>query len=156
MLSPENLHLGMMLAETGMLEHAVAEVMAKPQLLMMTEASPTAKSAVRRHIRKWRHSVKRRLSNDCITEELKREIELYQNAVLLSQSEFYHQAKGIIKQLEGRSSFYLEARRMLEKNVAKETPMFQAYFCNKWYEHLSSTIKNVQEKELAAHKEAAE
>ncbi|MBV7296563.1 ATPase RavA stimulator ViaA [Enterovibrio paralichthyis] len=153
MLSPESLQLGMMLAETGMLEHAVTEVMAKPQLLMMTEASPTAKSAVRRHIRKWRHSVKRRLSNDCITEELKQEIQLYQDAVSLSQHDFYQQAKSIIKQLEGRSSFYLEARRMLEKNVAKETPMFQAYFCNKWYEHLAATIKDVQEKELETHKE---
>ncbi|MEZ8140479.1 protein viaA [Enterovibrio norvegicus FF-33] len=151
MISPESLQLGMMLAETGMLEHAVSEVMAKPQLLLMTEANPSAKSAVRRHIRKWRHSVKRRLSNDCITEELKLEITLYQEAVQLTQHEFSQNAKGMIKQLEGKSEFYLSARRMLEKNTSQETPMFQSYFCNKWYEHLASSIKNAQQKELEAH-----
>ncbi|WP_028022546.1 ATPase RavA stimulator ViaA [Enterovibrio calviensis] len=153
MISPESLHLGMMLAETGMLEHAVTEVMAKPQLLLVTETSPTAKSAVRRHIRKWRHSVKRRLSNDCITEELKQEIALYQEAVQLTQIEFSQRAKSMIKQLEGKSEFYLGARGMLEKNMSQETPMFQSYFCNKWYEHLAASIKDAQQKELEAHKD---
>ncbi|SKA50883.1 ATPase RavA stimulator ViaA [Enterovibrio nigricans] len=153
MVSPESLHLGMMLAETGMLEHAVTEVMAKPQLLVLTESSPGAKSAVRRHIRKWRHSVKRRLSNDCITADLKQELTFYQEAVQMSQQTFSENAKGMIKQLEGKSVFYLEARRLLEKNIAQETPMFQAYFCNKWYEHLASSIKDAQQKQLEAHKD---
>ncbi|KXF83268.1 ATPase RavA stimulator ViaA [Enterovibrio coralii] len=153
MVSPESLHLGMMLAETGMLEHAVTEVMAKPQLLVLTESSPSAQTAVRRHIRKWRHSVKRRLSNDCITDDLKQELKLYQEAVQMSQETFLDSAKGMIKQLEGKSVFYLEARRLLEKNIAQETPMFQAYFCNKWYEHLASSIKDAQKKELEAHKD---
>lgn len=153
MLSPESLHLGMMLAETGMLEHAVNEVMAKPQLLMMTEASPSAKSAVRQHIRKWRHSVKRRLSTDCITDDLRQEIQLYQQAVSLSQQDFVSHAKPMIKKLEGKSGFYLEARRLIEKNVANETPMFQAYFCKKWYEYLAVAIQNAQQKELKSHKE---
>nr|WP_269808864.1 ATPase RavA stimulator ViaA [Enterovibrio nigricans] len=127
--------------------------MAKPQLLVLTESSPGAKSAVRRHIRKWRHSVKRRLSNDCITADLKQELTFYQEAVQMSQQTFSENAKGMIKQLEGKSVFYLEARRLLEKNIAQETPMFQAYFCNKWYEHLASSIKDAQQKQLEAHKD---
>ncbi|MGF1704784.1 ATPase RavA stimulator ViaA [Enterovibrio baiacu] len=153
MISPESLQLGMMLAETGMLEHAVTEVMAKPQLLVMTEASPNAKASVKRHVRKWRHSVKRRLSNDCITDELKQEIVAYQEAVAMSQQAFTDNAKSLMKSLEGKSSFYLKARRMIEKNIAQETPMFQAYFCNKWYQYLAAAIQAAQEKELEAHKE---
>ncbi|MFD2178224.1 ATPase RavA stimulator ViaA [Veronia pacifica] len=153
MLSPESLQLGMMLAETSMLENAVGDLLAKPELLVLTDASPAAKTAVRQHIRKWRHGVKRRLSTDCITENLKKELELYQQAVGMSHGEFEQNCRDMAKKLEGKSHFYLEARRLIDRNGKTHNPMFQEYFCDKWHQHLAESIKKAQKRELAIHKD---
>lgn len=153
MLSAESLNLGLMLAESGVLENAVNELMAKPQLMVLTERSPAAKRAIKSHIRRWRHGVKRRLSSECMTEELKQEIDLYQQLVQMDEQAFSQNSSKLIKQLEGVSGFYLEARRLLEKNSLNPNPMFQSYLCNKWHQHLAETIREAQEKQLEVHKE---
>jgi hypothetical protein len=47
MLSAESLNMGLMLAESGLLDAAMTELMSHPQLLVLTERSPAIKRAVK-------------------------------------------------------------------------------------------------------------
>jgi len=59
----------------------------------------------------------------------------------------------VIKKLEWHSAFYLQARRLMEKNKGLNNPMFPHYFCDQWYQSLSEAIRQAQLTELEANKE---
>lgn len=149
----EGINLALMLAESGIIDNAVHEVMARPQLLMAAEASPGIKGAMKNQVMKWRGQVKNKISNVSIEEQFSQELELYQAASNWSQEEFMDNIDTVIRKLEGNSAFYFKAKRLNAREHEKHNPMFQSYFCNTWYEYLSHALKEAQANDLEQHKD---
>ncbi|ELR65700.1 hypothetical protein C942_00785 [Photobacterium marinum] len=153
MPATDTLNLAMMLAESGIIDNAVNELMTRPQLLMAAESNPDIKTAMKNQIIKWRGHIHKRMPSVSVEEQFKREIGLYQEACQWEPEYFIEQVDSVVKQLEGHSSFYFKARSLLERENQKHNPMFQSYFCNLWYEYLSKALIDAQQTELEQHKE---
>ncbi|KGK17937.1 protein viaA [Vibrio navarrensis] len=152
MLGADSLNLALMIADSGIVESAVNDLMARSQLMVMAE-NQGVKSSVKNHLLKWRGSVKRRITKVCETERFQQELSLYQSVIHLSEREFFEQIDEVVKKLEWHSAFYMQARRLLEKNKGVFNPMFPHYFCDQWYQSLSDAVKQAQLTELEANKE---
>lgn len=152
MLGADSLNLALMIADSGIVESAVNDLMARSQLMVMAE-NQGVKSSVKSHLLKWRGSVKRRITKVCETERFQQELSLYQSVIHLSEREFFEQIDEVVKKLEWHSAFYMQARRLLEKNKGVFNPMFPHYFCDQWYQSLSDAVKQAQLTELEANKE---
>lgn len=152
MLGADSLNLALMIADSGIVESAVNDLMARSQLMVMAE-NQGVKSSVKNHLLKWRGSVKRRITKVCETERFQQEVSLYQSVIHLSEREFFEQIDEVVKKLEWHSAFYMQARRLLEKNKGVFNPMFPHYFCDQWYQSLSDAVKQAQLTELEANKE---
>ncbi|ELV8626895.1 ATPase RavA stimulator ViaA [Vibrio cidicii] len=152
MLGADSLNLALMIADSGIVESAVNDLMARSQLMVMAE-NQGVKSSVKNHLLKWRGSVKRRITKVCETERFQQELSLYQSVIHLSEREFFEQIDEVVKKLEWHSAFYMQARRLLEKNKGVFNPMFPHYFCDQWYQSLSDAVKQAQVTELEANKE---
>ncbi|EJN6829531.1 ATPase RavA stimulator ViaA [Vibrio cidicii] len=152
MLGADSLNLALMIADSGIVESAVNDLMARSQLMVMAE-NQGVKSSVKNHLLKWRGSVKRRITKVCETERFQQELSLYQSVIHLSEREFFEQIDEVVKKLEWHSAFYMQARRLLERNKGVFNPMFPHYFCDQWYQSLSDAVKQAQLTELEANKE---
>ncbi|QPL56040.1 ATPase RavA stimulator ViaA [Vibrio navarrensis] len=152
MLGADSLNLALMIADSGIVESAVNDLMARSQLMVMAE-NQGVKSSVKNHLLQWRGSVKRRITKVCETERFQQEFSLYQSVIHLSEREFFEQIDEVVKKLEWHSAFYMQARRLLEKNKGVFNPMFPHYFCDQWYQSLSDAVKQAQVTELEANKE---
>lgn len=153
MLGIDGLNLALTLVESGMLESAVNEILAKSQVAMAVE-NTAVKQSIKAHVGKWSANTKERLTKISETERFQREIQLYQETIILDEVEFIQQCPLIIEQLQWHSSFYIEAKRIYEKNKHELNPLFPHYFCDLWYKSLSNAIKDAQLVELESDKEA--
>lgn len=149
----EGVNLAMMLAESGIIDNAVNELMMRPQLIMAAESNPGIKAAMKSQINKWRSQVQQRITKVSIEDCFKQEIALYQEACSWEPDYFYDHVDSIVKQLEGHSSFYFKAKSLLDRDHQKHNPMFQSYFCNQWYQDLAKALTDAQQAELEQHKE---
>ncbi|KLV05388.1 protein viaA [Photobacterium aquae] len=149
----ESMNLAMMLAESGIIDNAVHELMLRPQLIMAAESNPGIKNAMKDQIMKWRGQVQQRITKVSIEERFQQEIELYQEASHWDADHFVQHIHTVVKQLEGHSAFYFKAKSLLEKDHQKHNPMFQSYFCNQWYQYLAQALNDAQRNELEQHKE---
>ncbi|KDM89927.1 ATPase RavA stimulator ViaA [Photobacterium galatheae] len=149
----EGINLAMMLAESGMIENAVNELMTRPQLMMAAEASPGMKSAMKLQIQKWRGYVQHRIAKVDVADRFSQELALYQKVRQWSSETFIDNAEQVVKELEETSGFYFKARKLLEHEQKKHNPMFHSYFCHQWYEHLQEALKAAQQNELEHHKD---
>ncbi|OZS44177.1 ATPase RavA stimulator ViaA [Photobacterium sanguinicancri] len=149
----ESINLAMMMAESGMVDSAIHELLMRPQLIMAAEANPGIKMAMKNQIIKWRGQVQQRITKVSIEDRFKQEITLYEQAIKWNEEYFIAEADGIVKQLEGHSTFYFKAKSLVTKEHAKHNPMFQTYFCSQWHQHLIDTLKQAQLEELEQHKE---
>ncbi|MDX1302955.1 ATPase RavA stimulator ViaA [Photobacterium sp.] len=149
----EGLNLALMLSESGIIDNAVHEMMIRPQLLMAAEANAGVKTAMKNQIMKWRGQVKHRMTKTSVEEHFQQEMDLYQEARNWDPDYFFDQADNIVKKLEGHSAFYFKAKSLVDKEHQKHNPMFQSYFCNLWYQHLSQALQEAQLTELEQHKE---
>lgn len=152
MLGADGLNLALMIADSGMIDSAVNDLMARSQMMVVTE-NRGVKSSVKNHLLKWRGSVKKRITRVCETERFQQELALYQEVIYWDEDQFFQQIPDVIQKLEWHSAFYLQARRMLEKNKGLHNPMFPHYFCDQWYKSLSDAIRQAQLTELEANKE---
>ncbi|EGA71256.1 hypothetical protein VISI1226_04537 [Vibrio sinaloensis DSM 21326] len=152
MLGADGLNLALMIADSGMIDSAVNDLMARSQMMVVTE-NRGVKSSVKNHLLKWRGSVKKRITRVCETERFQQELALYQEVIYWNEEQFFEQIPDVIKKLEWHSAFYLQARRMIEKNKGVHNPMFPHYFCDQWYKSLSDAIRQAQLTELEANKE---
>ena len=152
MLGADGLNLVLAIADSGMLDSAVNELMARSQVMMVAE-NPGVKSSVKNHLLKWRGRVKKRITKVCETERFQQEIALYQEVIYWNESEFFERIPDVIKKLEWHSAFYLQARRLIEKNKGINNPMFPHYFCDQWYQSLSDALRQAQLSELKANQE---
>ncbi len=154
MLGADSLNLAIMIADSGLVEGAMNDLMARSQVMMMAE-NPGMKSSVKQHLQKWRGKVQRRVTKVCETERFRHELALYQEVIHWDEAQFFDQIETVIKKLEWHSAFYMQARRLLEKNKGINNPMFPHYFCDQWYQSLADAIKDAQIAELEANKEKA-
>ncbi|MBA5760761.1 ATPase RavA stimulator ViaA [Vibrio sp. 404] len=152
MLGADGLNLALMIADSGIIDSAVNDLMARTQVMAMAE-NRGIKSSVKNHLVKWRGSVKKRITKVCETERFQQELALYQEVIHWNEDEFFQKAPEVVKKLEWHSAFYMEARRLLEKNKGLTNPMFPHYFCDQWYNSLSDAIRQAQLTELKANKE---
>ncbi|UUM32706.1 ATPase RavA stimulator ViaA [Vibrio japonicus] len=152
MLGADGLNLALMIADSGIIDSAVNDLMARSQVMAMAE-NRGVKSSVKNHILKWRGSVKKRITKVCETERFQQELALYQEVIHWDEQQFFDEIPTILKKLEWHSAFYLQARRLIEKNKGLYNPMFPHYFCDQWYQSLSDAIKQAQLTELEANKE---
>ncbi|HAS6360771.1 TPA: ATPase RavA stimulator ViaA [Vibrio vulnificus] len=152
MLGADGLNLALMIADSGIVESAVNDLMARSQLMVMAE-NRGVKASVKNHLSKWRGSVKRRITKVCETERFQQELSLYQEVIHLTENEFFERIDDVVRKLEWHSAFYLQARRLLDKNKGLNNPMFPHYFCDRWYQSLFEAIKQAQVTELEANKE---
>jgi len=152
MLGADGLNLALMIADSGIIDTAVNDLMGRSQVMMMTE-NRGVRASVKNHLLKWRGSVKKRITKVCETERFQQELGLYQEVIHWDEEEFFDKINDVVKQLEWHSAFYLPARRLLEKNKGVHNPMFPHYFCDQWYKTLSEAIQQAQLSELEANKE---
>ncbi|HFQ5225581.1 TPA: ATPase RavA stimulator ViaA [Vibrio vulnificus] len=152
MLGADGLNLALMIADSGIVESAVNDLMARSQLMVMAE-NRGVKASVKNHLSKWRGSVKRRITKVCETERFQQELSLYQEVIHLTENEFFERIDDVVRKLEWHSAFYLQARGLLDKNKGLNNPMFPHYFCDQWYQSLFEAIKQAQVTELEVNKE---
>ncbi|ELI5733864.1 ATPase RavA stimulator ViaA [Vibrio fluvialis] len=152
MLGVDGLNLALMIADSGIIDTAVSDLMGRSQVMMMAE-SRGVKSSVKSHLLKWRGSVKKRITRVCETERFQQELGLYQEVIHWDEETFFERIPDVVKKLEWHSAFYLPARRLLEKNKGIHNPMFAHFFCDQWYKSLSDAIRQAQILELEANKE---
>ncbi|CAM3816194.1 ATPase RavA stimulator ViaA [Vibrio aquimaris] len=152
MLGADGLNLALMIADSGIIDSAVNDLMARSQVMSLTE-NRGVRAKVKNHLLKWRGTVKKRITNVCETERFQQELALYQDVIHWDEQTFFDNIPEVIKKLEWHSAFYLKARRLIEKNKGLYNPMFPHYFCDQWYLSLSDAIRQAQVSELEASKE---
>ncbi|MGL6026220.1 MAG: ATPase RavA stimulator ViaA [Vibrio sp.] len=152
MLGVDAFNLVLSIAESGLIDTAVNDLIGRSQVMMMADNRGVAAS-VKNHLLKWQTNVRRRMTKVCETERFQTELALYQKVIHWDEATFFAQAPDLLKQLEGYSSFYLQARRLLEKEQLHHNPMFPHFFCDQWYKSLSEAIRQAQLLELKESKE---
>lgn len=152
MLGADGLNLALAIADSGIIDSAVNDLIARSQVMVMAE-NRGVKSSVKNHLLKWRGSVKKRITKVCETERFQQELALYQEVIHWDETQFFEEIPQVIKKLEWHSAFYLKARRLMEKNKGLNNPMFPHYFCDQWYQSLSDALRQAQLNELEVSKE---
>ncbi|WCE31613.1 ATPase RavA stimulator ViaA [Vibrio sp. SCSIO 43137] len=151
MLGADGLNLALMVAESGIIDSAVNDLIGRSQVLMLPE-NRALKVSVKGHINKWRGSVKRRITRVCETEQFQKELNLYQKVIHWDEETFFEQIGDIVNQLE-HSPFKSRAKKLLARNKGIHNPVFPHYFCEQWYKSLSNSIKQAEIAALESDKE---
>lgn len=153
MLGADALNLVMMVAESGMIDSSIAEILSRPQFLTAAKSNPNIKPTIKNHILKWRGKVKHKMTKVCETERIQDELALYQDVIHWSENEFYQRIDEVVSKLKWHSAFYVEAKQLANDNKGLMNPMFPRFFCERWYQSLSDAIKKAQLSELKEDKE---
>ncbi|GAK16994.1 LOW QUALITY PROTEIN: hypothetical protein JCM19053_3672 [Vibrio sp. JCM 19053] len=150
MLGADGLNLALMVADSGIIDSAVNDLMARSQVMMMAE-NRGVKSSVKGHLLKWRGSVKKRITKVCETERFQQELSLYQEVIHWDEEAFFKHRRC------DKAGMALCVLHASSPNDGKEqrmnNPMFPHYFCDQWYQSLTDAIKQAQVSELEANKE---
>ncbi|MGX9416595.1 ATPase RavA stimulator ViaA [Vibrio sp. WJH972] len=152
MLGVDGINLAMMVAESGIIDSAVNELMSKPQLMLIAENQNVNRS-VRQQLLKWQGQVKMKMTKVSETDRFKQELALYQEVIHWNEATFHAQIDNVLKPLEWHSAFYLEARCLLDNEKSRLNPMFPHYFCEQWYQSLLKAVQEAQLSELESNKE---
>ncbi|KUI98141.1 ATPase RavA stimulator ViaA [Vibrio sp. MEBiC08052] len=152
MLGVDGLNLAMMIADSGLIDTAVNELMDNIQLLIAVE-NRGMNTSVQNHLLKWRGQVKKKMTNVCETERFQQELALYQEVIHWDEKTFFQKIPQVLQQLEWHSAFYTTARQLCEQKKNFSNPMFPRYFCDQWYNSLSNALKQAQVMELEANKD---
>ncbi len=152
MLGADGFELVLLIADSGVIETATNDLLARSQL-MLTRESKGVRSSVKNHLAKWRGSVKKRMTKVCETERFRTELALYQEVIHWDENTFFDQIDSVVNKLEWHSAFYTQARRLIEDNKSVNNPMFPHFFCDQWYKALSVSIRQAQVNELENSKE---
>ncbi|CAM3088730.1 ATPase RavA stimulator ViaA [Vibrio rarus] len=152
MLGVDALNLAMSVADSGMVETAMNDLIGRSQVLMSSE-KPGMQASVKSHLRKWKGSVSRRMSKVSESEQMREELALYQKVIHWDEGQFAEDIESVVAELKGRSDFYATGKRLLERQSEAPNPMFAHFFCDQWYQSLFHTIEKMQLKELEHDKQ---
>ncbi len=126
--------LNVMLAvsEEGMIEEMLLALLASPQLAIFFEKFPRLKNIIAADIPRWREAVRARLKEVNIPPDLDAEVQTYQQAQLLSTSQFIVQLPQILGKLHQlQSPFAAQAQKLVDDN-ATFTPALHTLFLQRW------------------------
>lgn len=151
MLGADSLNLAMMVAESGIIDSAVRDIMQQTDLLAMG-SDEGLKQSLTASMAKWSKSVKRKLVKGQDTESLQSELELYQRAVYLTEQEFDDQLSQLIEQLPEDSHFLPKARQLASDIDAYPQSLFARQFCKQWYESLKQAVELKQQQTVDQQK----
>ncbi|UJF17534.1 ATPase RavA stimulator ViaA [Vibrio sp. SS-MA-C1-2] len=149
----EELSLGLMLTESGILDLVIEELLILPQLLLFTEKNKGAKKLLTKRVEDWREELTQELESIELSPEFKSEIDSFQAACELSEQQFSEQMADIVGGLEGKSGFYLAAREYLENSQDKPARMQYRQFMQMWRQYLIDNLTQAQHEEIAVHRE---
>jgi len=152
MLGVDGINLAIMVAESGIIDSAVNELMTKPQLMVFAE-NRNVNNSIKHQLLKWQGQVKMKMTKVSETEHFKQELALYQEVIHWNEATFYQKIDDVLKMLEWHSAFYLEARCLLDNEKSRLNPMFPHYFCDQWYQSLHKAVQEAQINELESNKE---
>ncbi|RQW64792.1 ATPase RavA stimulator ViaA [Vibrio viridaestus] len=153
MLGLDIVNLTNILTDTGILDASVQELIETTQYLFVGQ-DPNLQSPLKNHVARWQEYVRFRLTKVSQTDRFQTEMEMYQKVVHWNETEFFTSIEETMKKMEGISSFYSEARRLLSDANNLRNPMFPHYFCDQWYKRLAEEIQLAQVRELEEHKQA--
>lgn len=121
--------LNVMLAvsEEGMIEEMLLALLASPQLAVFFEKFPRLKNIIAADIPRWREAVRARLKEVNIPPDLDAEVQTYQQAQLLSTSQFIVQLPQILGKLHQLSPLCRRAQKLVDDN-ATFTPALHTLF----------------------------
>ncbi len=97
MLGADGFNLALMIADSGIIDSAVNDLMARSQVLMMAESNGI-KSSVKNHLLKWQGSVKKRITKVCETERFQQELALYQEVIHWNEDQFFEHIEEVISE----------------------------------------------------------
>lgn len=80
MLGADGLNLALMVADSGIIDTAMNDLIARSQVMMAAE-NKGVKTSVKNHLVKWRGKVKKRVTKVCETDRFQEEIALYQEVI---------------------------------------------------------------------------
>ena len=126
--------LNVMLAvsEEGMIEEMLLALLASPQLAVFFEKFPRLKNIIAADIPRWREAVRARLKEVNVPPDLDAEVQTYQQAHLLSTSQFIVQLPQILGKLHQlQSPFAAQAQKLVDDN-ATFTPALHTLFLQRW------------------------
>ncbi|PLM97592.1 hypothetical protein CWN47_02310, partial [Klebsiella variicola] len=109
--------LNVMLAvsEEGMIEEMLLALLASPQLAVFFEKFPRLKNIIAADIPRWREAVRARLKEVNVPPDLDAEVQTYQQAQLLSTSQFIVQLPQILGKLHQlQSPFAAQAQKLVD------------------------------------------
>ncbi|WP_261836136.1 ATPase RavA stimulator ViaA [Vibrio ishigakensis] len=152
MLGVDALNLAISVADSGMVESAVNDLIGRSQVLMASE-KPGMQASMKNHVFKWRKTVKRRITKVCETEQIQEELALYQEVIHWDEAQFDQDINSIVKKLEKKSNFYFQGKKLLDRQKKTPNPMFAHFFCDQWYQSLYNAIKQLQLNELEQDKQ---
>lgn len=152
MLGIDGLNLAMMVADSGIIDSAINELLSQPQLMLISD-NPMVSRSVKKQLIKWEGQVKAKMTKVCESERFQHELALYQEVIHWDERQFFQRINEVVQSLEWHSAFYTEARRLLDDRKTFQNPMFPHYFCEQWYQSLLSAVKDAQLAELETNKE---
>jgi uncharacterized protein with von Willebrand factor type A (vWA) domain len=153
MLGGHEIELIMSIAESGIIENAMADIRSIPKISRYFGPKPNLKSSMKDQLKGWKRTVKRKMVSASGLSSIQQEFALYQEALQWNEETFNKQIPSLLNTLEETSGFYSKAKKLVGQPDALSNPMFSFYFCEQWFEHLQKKIKSIQMKVLNANKE---
>lgn len=152
MLGADGLDLFMAIADSGMIEAAVNDLLGRSQL-MLTGDNQAITASIKNHLSEWRYKIQQRVNRVGYSGYLQQELQLYQEVIHWNEDEFSRGITDVLPKLARHSAFYLQAKQYLDDEQLAQNPIFPRYFCEQWYKSLSDAIQKAQSLEIEQSKE---
>jgi uncharacterized protein with von Willebrand factor type A (vWA) domain len=152
MLGVDGLNLALMVADSGIVDSAIIDLLDRVQYVLAAE-NPAVNASVKQHLNRWRGQVTRKMTQVGEDEQFQQEIQLYQEVIHWDEPTFFSRISEVIQKLEGESAFYVQARQLVESKKNFKNPMFPRYFCDRWHSSLAGALKQAQLSTLEESKE---
>lgn len=150
-LGADGLNLALMVAESGMIDSAVREIMQHTDLMALGNED-SVKQSLTASMAKWSKSVKRKLVKTQDEDSIQIELNLYQQAVYMTESEFDDNLGSLVAQLPEDSLFIEKAKKLIASKQSYPSSLFARQFCRQWYESLTTAVQSKQQDTLDEQK----
>ncbi len=150
MLGADSINLALMVADSGLIDGAVQDILRQPELLVMSE-KPGVRQNIKKHLTKWRETVRHKVTTRRRSDWLTEQLSLYQDSIYQDAQCFVGNVDTIISKIHPDSSFYAIAQSQRNKKPVSAIAFAQS-FCRQWYECLKKDVEHSQSEALETHK----
>ncbi|MFA0084807.1 VWA domain-containing protein [Vibrio sp. 10N.261.51.F12] len=151
MLGADGLNLAMMVAESGIVDSAVRDIMHQTDLLALG-SDEGIKQSVTATMTKWTKTVRRKLVTKQAADSLQDELNLYQRVVYLTDQEFHQEFGVLIQNFPVDSAFFDQAHSLAANSNEYPASLFSRQFCKLWYDSLKNSVEEKQQATLDEQK----